>query len=503
MNPLKTKSLKKIALLGFVLFFGVQFTKAQQLLTLEKALELAETSSPSIIQSKLSIVQAQKNLEAQRAALKSRFSLELNPWSFSRNRRYDTRFADWYTSENQSSSTNLRISQPILFTDGTISLNNEFGWQKSKSEVGGVVTPNEVFYNNLYLSVSQPIFTYNRLKMQLQQLELNFENVKISYALQRLNLERSVTQQFYQVYMQQENLAIAQAELDNTTKNYDLIKSKADAGLVALEESYQAELNLMQSRSTVEDRKVSYETAKDQMKLTLGMDLYADFTILNVDISTQEKVEVDLDKAIENGLQNRMELRQREISVQNSEFSMIQTKAQNEFAGDINLRLGITGDDPNLGRIYKEENTVNNPSISLSFNIPIFDWGEKKARIAAQEAAMESVKIDYQEQQKDIIISIRDVYRSINSQWDQIQIAELNQKNAQLTYEINNERYNNGQLTGMDMNLQQQQLSNAKISYAQAQINYKIELLNLKIQTLYDYETNTPILPRELYTIDE
>lgn len=499
MNSLKFKSLQRIALFGLVLFLGIQGTNGQELLTLEKALQYSETGSPDIIQSKLNIERVQKNLEAQRAALKSRFSLEVNPLSFSRNRRYDTRFADWYTSENLSSSTNLRISQPILLTDGTISLNNEFGWQKSESEVNNALTQNEVFYNNLYLNVSQPLFTYNRLKVQLKQLELNYENANISYALQRLNMERNVTQQFYNVYMLQENLTIAKAELANTQANFELIKNKADAGLVAMEELYQAELNLMQSQSTVEERTVNYENAKDQLKLTLGMDLYADFTILNVDVTTEEPVTVDLEKAIENGLQNRMELRQREIEIENSQFTMIQTKAQNEFAGDLNLRLGITGDDPNLTKIYGKENTVNNPSIALTFNLPIFDWGEKKARIAAQEAAMESVQIDYEQQEKDIIIAIREVYRSLQSQWNQIQIAKKNEVNAQLTYDINNERYLNGDLTGMDLNLQQQQLSNAKISYAQSQINYKIELLNLKIQSLYDFEKRTPVLPADLY----
>ena len=296
-----------------------------------------------------------------------------------------------------------------MFTDGTISLNNEFGWQSGKSTttdfVDGVqqlvTKTNEVFYNNLYLNLSQPLFTYNRLKMQLKQLELNYENANISYALQRLNMERNVTQQFYNVYMLQENLRIAKSELGNTQANYDIVKSKTDAGLVPMEELYQAELNLMQSKSTVQDRTVSYENAKDQLKLTLGMDLYTDFSIVNPDVSTEEPVKVDVDKAIENGLNTRMELRQREIDIQNSEFTMIQTKAQNEFSGSMNVRLGITGDDPNIGLIYNKDNRVTNPSVAVSFNIPIFDWGEKKARIAAQEAAMESVKIDFEQEQKE------------------------------------------------------------------------------------------------------
>ena len=503
MNLLKIKSLHRIAVLGLILILGFYSANAQntpELLTLDKALQYAETGSPDIQQSKLNIERVQKTLEAQRDALKSRLSLQANPMSFSRNRRFDNRFNDWYTSQNFTTSTQFTISQPILLTDGTISLNNQLGWQRSASNAsGGAFVPNEVFYNNLYLSLDQPLFTYNKLSMQLKQLELNYENANISYALQRLNMEKNVTQQFYNVYMMQENLTIAKAELANTQANYDIVKNKADAGLVAQEELYQAELNLMQSKSTVADRTVSYENAKDQLKLTLGMDLDTDFSIVNINLATEKEVDVDLQKAIDNGLKNRMELRQREIDIQNSEFTMIQTKAQNEFNGDVSVRLGITGDDPNLGLIYSKNNRVTNPSISLSFNIPIFDWGEKKARIAAQEASMKSVKIDYDQEQKNIVIAIREAVRSLQSQWSQIQIADQNQKNAQLTYDISNERYRNGDITGMDLNLQQQQLSNAKISYAQAQINYKIDLLNLKIQALYDFETNIPVVPADLY----
>ena len=501
MNPLKTKSLQKVAVLCFVLVLGFQGAKAQQLLTLEKALELAETTSPTIVKSKLSIVRQQKSLEAQRAALRSNFSLSVTGAQYDKSRAFSDERNVWYTTESFSTGANFRVTQPILLTDGTLTLSNNFSWQSKKNDLNPTQAP-DIFRNALSLSFDQPLFTYNRLKVTLRQLELNLENANMSYAMQRLNMEKSVTQQFYSVYVQQENLAIAEAELENTQKNYDLIKSKADAGLVALEELYQAELNLMQSKSSVNSSKVTYENAKDQLKQSLGMDIYEDFTILNVDIAAQQQVDIDLDKAIEGGLERRMEIRQREIDIENGEFSMLQVKAQNEFNGTLGLKLGITGDDNKLGNVYKSENTVNNPSVSVTFNVPVFDWGEKKAKIAAQEASMESTKIDYDEQKKTIILSIREAYRSMQSQWDQIAIAELSRKNAELTYAISQERYSNGQITSMDMNLQTQQYTSAQISYTQSQINYRLELLNLKIQTLFDYETNTPVIPQDLYLND-
>ncbi len=482
-----------IITLLLIMLLGISGIRAQEVLTLEEAFKVAETESPDLKRSMLNLERYRKSLEAQRAALKSRFSLDVAPLQFSRNRRFDRRVSEWYTNEDFQTNALFRVEQPILLTDGTISLTNEFGWQSSFSDASDIQS--DVFYNNLYLNLNQPLFTYNRQKLELKELELNFENANISYAMQRLNMERNVTEFFYNVYMAQRNLDIAKDELENTQKSYEIIENKVEAGLAAKEELYQAELNLATARSSLQNQEVVLENAKDQLKLYLGMDLYTEFSILaNVAVNP---VPVDLEKAIETGLKLRMELRQREIDIQSSQFELIRTKSMNEFRGDVNLRLGISGDNPDLDKIF--DAPTNSPSVGVNFNIPLFDWGEKKARIAAQEAAVESQKLSLSEQKNEIIIGIRQAYRNLQNQREQIEIARQNQTNAQLTYEINLERYENGDLTGMDLNLYQNQLSEKKIAYAQALINYKIELLNLKIQSLYDFEANEPVIPSELY----
>ncbi|MBW6534349.1 MAG: TolC family protein [Mariniphaga sp.] len=489
----KLNPMRKIIFLLSLFLLSVSGIKAQEILTLDRAFQIAETSSPDLQQSLLNLERFQKNLEAQRAALKSRFSLDVAPIGFSRNRRFDNRVSQWYTNENFETNALFRVVQPILLTDGSVSLTNQFGWQSSYSDASDIES--KVFYNNLYLNFNQPLFTYNRQRLELKELELNFENANLGYVMQRLNMERNVTQFFYNVYMTQMNLNIAREELSNTQKSYEIIKNKVDAGLAAMEELYQAELNLATSKSSLQDREVAFENAKDQLKLYLGMNLYTDFSIL-ADVSANP-VPVDLDKAIETGLESRMELRQREIDIESSQFDLIRTKSLNEFRGDVNLRLGISGDNRNLNQIF--DAPTNSPSVGISFNIPLFDWGEKKARIAAQEAAIESQKLNYTDEQNQIIIGIRQAFRNLQNQLNQIAIAEQSQTNAELTYEINQERYENGDLTGMDLNLYQTQLSERKIAYAQALINYKIELLNLKIQSLFDFENNEPIIPADLY----
>lgn len=486
-------------LVFFVVISLLSVTYAQVPLTIEQALDIAEEHNPDLKASKLNLERYQQNLVAQRASLKSRFSLDLNPLNYSRSRRFDNRLSQWYTNETLNTSGTFMISQPILLTDGEISLINTFGWQDNKSTVEGVDNSNRAFSNDLYLRLTQPIFTYNRRKMELQQIEFDYENAGIRYALQRLNTERSITNQFYAVYMAQNNLAISKEELENTQQSFEIIKNKVEADLSAREELYQAELNLANAQSAVEERVVSLENAKDQLKQSLGMPLNEDIAV-TADIEVSP-IAVDLNHAVQSGLSSRMEIRQREIDIELGELQMIQTKSLNEFRGDISLSVGIIGDNERFGNIY--ENPTQNPRIAVSLAVPIFDWGEKRARVRAQKIAQTIAKLEQENLRVDIELDVRQVWRRLENLRTQIDIAEKSVRNAELTYDINLTRYHEGDLTGMEISQFQTQLSNRKMAYAQALINYKIELLNLKILSLYDFEKDEPIVPvRELVEVN-
>jgi outer membrane protein TolC len=134
----------------------------------------------------------------------------------------------------------------------------------------------------------------------------------------------------------------------------------------------------------------------------------------------------------------------------------------------------------------------------LTLNIPLFDWGERKSEIKAAEASLKSTQISYEVEQTNIVMNIRSVVRSLKNLENQIKIQQKTVENAELAYDINLERYRNGDLTSLDLGIYQNQLSESKMSLTNAIIDYKIELLNLKIQSLYDFEKQIPVIPGEL-----
>ena len=462
---------------------------SQQGLTLDQSLAVAESNSPTMKKTRLSLIRSQENLNAQNASLKSNFSLTLNPIGYTQSREFNDLISKWNSRTTKESYGLFTVSQPIVFTDARISLTNRFGYTDSYSEYSGSSTKG--FSNNLSLNIDQPLFTYNRTRIQLKELQLALENAQLNYAIQLLSLEKLVTQAFYFVYQQQQSLDIANQAYQNMQKSYEVSRNKVEAGISAREEMFQAELNLATTKSDFENKQVLLENAKDDFKLMIGMSLYDDILVIpNIAVDT---VDVDISFAIEQGLSNRMELRQRAINIETSQFDLIQTKALNEFKGSLGLSLGLFGDNQKFRDVYASP--TDNETVSLSLTIPLWDWGERKSRIKASEASIETANITLEKEQNNIILDVRKVYRNLLNLQNQIIIARQSVTNAQLTYDLNLEKYKNGDLTGMDLNIYQNQLSEKQLTYTNSLISYKLELLNLKIQTLYDFEKKTAVSP--------
>ncbi len=468
---------------------------SQRVLTLEESMEIAIKNSPSIQKSRLNMEMNKEYLNAQIASLKTNFLLDVSPITFSRSLIYDRKSAVWFQDQTFEPSASLIITQPVKWTDGLLTVRNDFKYQDNYSVVDDVKSPpDQVFNNYLYLQYDQPVFTYNRLKLNLDKIRLNLETATIAYAIEMLNMEYQVNQAFYAVYQKETAVQIAKEEFENQKISLEIIRSKVEAGLSAKEELLQGELNYATSESNLDNSKVDLNNARDQFKLLIGMSLYDDIAV-ETDIDFK-LIFVNPEKAIENGLSQRLELTQRNIDLKMAEFNLTETSAQNEFRGDISLSVGINGINEQITNIY--DNTTNSPAVGITFAIPLFDWGERKANIKAAEIEIQSRTIDLEDQKNDIIINIRKTYRNLQNLVNQIEIAKQNEKNAQLTYDINLERYRNGDLTSIDLQRFQNQLSEKKTARVNSLINYRLEIINMKIQSLWDFENNTSFIPKEL-----
>jgi len=455
---------------------------AAEQLTLDRALEMAFAQSPTVQQAALSLAISERNLKAQQAALKSQFSLSITPYEYSKSRVFNELISQYIDQEQTGSSAELSIIQPIKWTDGTLSIVERINRREAASSYTGSVKET-TYGNSLFLRFNQPLFTYNRTMMALKELRLALENARLDFAIQKLQIESQVTEQFLNLYYTQRSVDIAREEYANATESYEIIVGKVDAGISAREELFQADLTQADSRASLENIQIQYENNLDNFKILLGLPLDTSFEIV-ADVR-KLLVEVDLNQAVEHGLRRRMELRQQDIAIENAINDLIRTGAENEFKGSVDLTYGLTGTDEEFDDLYRSP--TRDQSVALNFIIPLFDWGEKKHRLAASQAEVESRRLSAAELEKQIVYEIRQAYRNLQNQKTQIEIAEKNVTNARLTYDINLERYKNGDLSSKDISFYQTQLSREQLNEVSALINYQVALLDLKIRTLWDF----------------
>ncbi len=225
------RKLKKILFIGGCFILGSSVNIAQTVLTLDDAIFIALENSPSIRRSVLNLERSQESLNAQNASLKSKFNLQLSPLEYSKNRQFNELYSTWNDSERKGSSGALSVTQPLIWTDGTLSLVDRFGWQKATSDFAN--TRSESYFNNLYISLEQPLFTFNRTKLALTELELDLENAALNYAIQKLNITKTVSESFYAVYQQRLRVQITSDEYVSQNQNYKLTQNKVDAGILS------------------------------------------------------------------------------------------------------------------------------------------------------------------------------------------------------------------------------------------------------------------------------
>ncbi|MCK4550237.1 MAG: TolC family protein, partial [Candidatus Krumholzibacteria bacterium] len=222
----------------------------------------------------------------------------------------------------------------------------------------------------------------------------------------------------------------------------------------------------------------------------------------DIDIDTDigfDPVGIDMNFAVRHGLEYRMQLREREITISRAHDSVVRAGATNEFRGNLSLSWGSSGTNTEFSNIY--ETRVDEQSVRAWFNIPIWDWGQKKNNILASELNLESRELSLEEERYQITMEIRESCRRLDNLVLEIELARRSVESAEKTYEINLEKYQNGDLTSKDLGQYRQSLSNARLSEIRSLINYRLQLLDLKVKSLWDFENDQPVVT--LSTVQE
>lgn len=491
----------RIFILATILLLSFQFLKAEtHYLDLEKSIAIAKLQSIQMKSLKQDLKISEYNLKSATSQFKTHVDLNLTTPNYTETVRQfeDSTGITFYSVRQSIYNGSLTINQPLP-TDGNVFIrsgirstddfNDRERWLRTNTQIG----------------LSQPIdaiYGYNRIRSEFKLAELSYEQTQKRLQREELNLEYQVSNAFYGLLSVQKREEIARMNLDRQAEAYEMAKSKYDAGLIREVDALQMEVDLASAQNSYDLALVNQGAAINNFKELIGIDLN-DSVVVKSELN-YEPIIVDVYKAVQLAMDNRLEIREQEIQIERSKLSIKRQKAQGMITGDFNAfyeKIGLNLSPMNSSIANSVSNSFadfqdrpGNFSLGLSVNIPIIDWGENKALVKAAEARLQKNIYEQEDIRRGIETEVKNLVAELTTNLKRLQLLEKNVEVAEKSFEITLSRYSDGDINSESLALERERLNGAYLSHLGAFINYELNLANLMRKTFYDFKKDEPIL---------
>ena len=132
--------------------------------------------------------------------------------------------------------------------------------------------------------------------------------------------------------------------------------------------------------------------------------------------------------------------------------------------------------------------------INISAFVPIWDWGERKARNTATRIGLEQTLLSIEETELEIVSNVRNEVLNVRDRESRTMAMQENQELAREVSRTNFQRYQDGSVTVLDLILSLYREADTAENFLEAYVSWQGSLRSLQIQTYYDFEQDRPIL---------
>ncbi|MGV8094246.1 MAG: TolC family protein [Mangrovibacterium sp.] len=493
---------KNIQLSVCSVFFTLGISFAQPIvLSYDDAIKIALDKSYTIKTYDNNKAMTRFGYEYSKAMFKPRFDFDLfaPSWEESVQTIYQPDGLPVYNSTGSTQvGGNLEFTY-VLPTGGDFSLSaNSYFENQQTIPTAGEKLKNKLFYNRFALSLSQPVFTKNTLRENLNEAELEFERSTVQYSRGQMDIIYEVTREFYAVYKATRLVEIGKERLENSEEAFRVAKLLSESGRVPEGDLMMAELEVAQDQADLLVAKGTLDTEKDIFKQLIGLDLLTE-DILIVDELQKEMVVIDPEIALYEALKSRLELQESELNIRLQEIEVDRSKRVREFSGNISAYYDFTGvstiGSGSLGDLFDSsirnlDQRPPNRGVVLTISYPITDWGRGKAKVQQAKIELEDEKLKRENIINTIIKEVRNIVRTVQESQVRLKIHEKNQELAQRTYRIFTMRFENGDISSQELAIERERLSSIQLNYLNAYIDNKLALADLKRKTMWDFQNN-------------
>ncbi|MGK9369814.1 TolC family protein [Melioribacter sp. Ez-97] len=443
--------MKKVILPLLIILTAIPIT-AQKKLTLDKAISIALDRNTALIKTR-------NNLESNYSQLKNAYG-ELLP---------------------------------------SFGLQAQWNWQRV-NDVGG--TQRDFFGNVVEIPPSQTDSRYYSVGMggnlvlfdglanvsNIYQKKYNLKAAEYNLEKVKQNVVYETTDYFYQVLNARELMKVREENVKYYEKLYETVNEKNKLGSVAKADVYTAQVQLGNAELQLIQARNTYETALSNFLNYLGLDVLEDYDLVDpfegmksIDTDFYMKDFDDIETMVNYALENRYDYKSLEFNLSSARKGL--NIARSGLFPTLSANYSWSTSSVDVNKLFDRKVFY----VGATLSIPIFSNWSTENQIQLAEVNLKNVNEDLNALERQIKIEIKQGYLDLTAAKKSLDVATKNVLAAEENRKLNQERYNLGAGTILDV--------------LQADRDY-IDAVRSKINALYDFYTKYDKLQNSLGKLD-
>lgn len=458
------------------------FAKAQRMITLSNAIDIAKKESYAAKMANFSYMSSYWSYRSYKAGWLPSLNLNGNLMNYNRSivetRDYETGKVAYVDNNSLYNYMNLSIDQALPWADGTLSL------QSNLSYLDQLDYDIQTFNSTLFaLRYNQPLRLYSSRKWLKKTAPVEYENAKRRYLESMQDITINVTSLYFAALSAQSDYKQSEAKYKDLQDLYIKTEKKHKLGTATKSELLQLELSLLNAKMNT-----------SRYQLTLDNSLFNLFSYLHInDYSEIELVTpsnildilMAVDDVVEKAYKNSSHSTSQRLTLLGAEQNLASTKANTGIQVNLQAQVGLTKSANGIKDAYR--NMLDNEVVGVTFSLPVFDWGIGKGKVRMAKAQLELTRTQLEQNNVDFTQNIRNKVMQFNNQAEQCRISTRALEIAEESYLITYKRFENGTASVTDLNTATNELESAQVQFINQLRTYWYDYYTIQKMTLYDY----------------
>lgn len=289
------------------------------------------------------------------------------------------------------------------------------------------------------------------------------------YEMQRVEqlLLQDVSLAFYSLLLAKENVAATEKLVAFAQERFTELKERVRVGRARQADAVSQELLITSLQSQLEESLRQVHARKDLLAFLIGAP-QLEYEITDVPIS----IEYGLLENYLGRVNTRPDIQAAQENVK--AFKGLRHVARADFFPSLSLSANSYTD-------HSDAQDEKDWDMSLSVEVPLWDWGSRRAAVATATAVLNQAQQNFQLSLRQAELEIRNAYRDYESAKRQLDIQVQSLSLARQHYQMQVEDDKKGLVTSLEVLESLDRLNNAELAYNNARLQEKLAAINLRI----------------------